>query len=106
MIIYGKNKNVLGGNFEKTLSFAACLFDILEYAPKNTYIFGEIPTYLMEILTCISQGPSYRSVSTLNPIPDGGGVGTLCPQQHISFYRFHRVRARHPKIHDFVSFDI
>ena len=31
MINYGKNKNVLAGNFQKTIRFAACLLDTLEW---------------------------------------------------------------------------
>ena len=32
MINYGKNKNVLAGNFQKTIRFAACLLERLEYS--------------------------------------------------------------------------
>ena len=31
MINHGKNKNVLAGNFQKTIRFAAGLFDRVEY---------------------------------------------------------------------------
>ena len=31
MINYGKFINVLAGNFQKTIRFAACLLDTLEY---------------------------------------------------------------------------
>ena len=33
MINHGKNKNVLAGNFQKTIRFAAGLFDRVEYSP-------------------------------------------------------------------------
>ena len=32
MINYGKNKNVLAGNFQKTIRFAARLLERLEYS--------------------------------------------------------------------------
>ena len=39
MINYGKNKNVLAGNFQKTIRFAAHLLDTLEYWEVHTYLW-------------------------------------------------------------------
>ena len=54
MINYGKNKNVLAGNFQKTIRFAARLLERLEYISTLHYYknkrMAKYPKKIVKIL--------------------------------------------------------